>query len=41
MRLSVSSPAKSLNKAYLKQSVKREQIEAFKTNLALLFGSTG
>src|SRR6266540_793955 len=37
MLLSVTSPAKSLNKAYLKQSVKREQIEEFKKNLALLF----
>ena len=37
MKLTCTSPARSLNKAYLKQSVKREQIELFKTNLARLF----
>lgn len=34
MKLSVSSPAKVLNKAYLRQSLKRDQIELFKANLA-------
>ena len=37
MKLSIISPAKSLNKAYLKQSLKREQIELFKANLARMF----
>lgn len=37
MKLSVSSPAKVLNKAYLKQSLKRDQIELFKANLARMF----
>ena len=37
MKLQVVSPAKSLNKAYLKQSLKREQIEHFKANLVHLF----
>lgn len=32
MKLTLISPAKSLNKAYLKQSLKREQIELFKSN---------
>ncbi len=36
MKLIITSPAKSLNKAYLKQSLKRDQIEAFKTNLTAL-----
>lgn len=36
MKLIITSPAKSLNKAYLKQSLKREQIEAFKANLVSL-----
>lgn len=37
MKLSITSPGKSLNKAYLKQSLKREQIELFKANLARMF----
>ncbi len=37
MKLSLISPAKSLNKAYLKQSLHRNQIESFKTNLGRLF----
>ncbi|MCB5246454.1 MAG: Eco57I restriction-modification methylase domain-containing protein [Candidatus Cloacimonetes bacterium] len=37
MKLTLSTPAKSLNKAYLKQSLKREQIELFRTNLARMF----
>lgn len=37
MKLTISSPAKSLSKAYLKQSLKREQIELFKANLARMF----
>jgi adenine-specific DNA-methyltransferase len=37
MKFSIISPGKSLNKAYLKQSLKREQIELFKTNLARMF----
>jgi len=37
MKLIINSPAKSLNKAYLKQSIKRDQIELFKANLARLF----
>jgi adenine-specific DNA-methyltransferase len=37
MKLLPLPPAKALNKAYLKQSLKREQIEQFKTNLAHLF----
>jgi len=37
MRLQVLSPAKSLNKAFLKQSLKREEIELFKANLIILF----
>ncbi len=36
MKLVISSPTKSLNKAYLKQSVKRDQIELFKANLVTL-----
>jgi len=37
MNLTITPTAKSLNKAYLKQSLKREQIELFKGNLARLF----
>lgn len=37
MKLILVPPAKALNKAYLKQSLKREQVELFKANLALLF----
>lgn len=37
MKLNLLLPAKSLNKAYLRQSLKREQIELFKSNLARLF----
>lgn len=37
MKLTISSPAKALSKAYLKQSLKREQIELFKANLARMF----
>ncbi len=37
MKLIPISPAKALNKAYLKQSLKREQVELFKTKLAHLF----
>ncbi|MFA7060928.1 MAG: Eco57I restriction-modification methylase domain-containing protein [Pedobacter sp.] len=37
MNLSIISPGKSLNKAYLKQSLRREQIEAFNVNLARMF----
>jgi hypothetical protein len=37
MKLVIHSPVKSLSKAYLKQSLKREQIELFKANLALMF----
>jgi adenine-specific DNA-methyltransferase len=37
MKLQLLTPAKSLNKAYLKQSLKREQIELFKANLSRLF----
>jgi adenine-specific DNA-methyltransferase len=37
MRLHPLTPPKALNKAYLKQSLKREQIELFKANLILLF----
>ena len=37
MKLHLLTPAKSLNKAYLKQSLKRDQIELFKANLARLF----
>lgn len=37
MKLHLLAPAKSLNKAYLKQSLKRDQIEIFKTNLIRLF----
>jgi adenine-specific DNA-methyltransferase len=37
MKLSINSPVKPLSKAYLKQSLKREQIELFKANLARMF----
>ena len=37
MRIEIIKPSKVLNKAYFKQSLKREQIEAFKTNLRRLF----
>jgi len=37
MKLLPITPAKSLNKAYLKQSLKRDQIELFKDNLVRLF----
>lgn len=37
MKLTISSPAKALSKAYLKQSLKREQIELFKANLARMY----
>lgn len=36
MKLQMLSPAKSLNKAYLRQSLKRDQIELLKANLARL-----
>lgn len=36
MKLTLHQPAKSLSNAYLKQSVKREQIELFKANLVRL-----
>jgi len=37
MKLEILKPNKSLNKAYFKQSLKREDIELFKTNLIRLF----
>jgi hypothetical protein len=37
MRLVTCSPAKTLRKAYLKQSLHRDQIEIFKARLATLF----
>ena len=37
MKLTIVSPGKSLSKAYLKQSLKRDQIELFKANLARMF----
>ena len=37
MKLTILSPAKALSKAYLKQSLKREQIDLFKSSLARLF----
>lgn len=37
MKLQPIFPIKALNKAYLKQSLKREQIELFKANLARMF----
>ena len=37
MKLSFTTPTKSLNKAYLKQALQRQQIELFKSNLETLF----
>jgi len=37
MKLALSFPAKALSKAYLKQSLKRDQIELFKANLGRMF----
>jgi adenine-specific DNA-methyltransferase len=37
MKLNISVPSKALSKAYLKQSIKREQIELFKASLARMF----
>lgn len=37
MKLGCLTPAKSLNKAYLKQSLKRDQIDLFRANLARMF----
>lgn len=37
MKLEILKPAKSLNKAYFKQSIKREQIELFKSELQKAF----
>jgi len=37
MELTISEPKKALNKAYFKQSLKRDDIELFKTNLKKLF----
>lgn len=37
MKLQLLKPAKSLNKAYFKQSLKREQIELFKSELQKTF----
>ena len=37
MKLIINSPVKSLGKAYLKQSLRREQIELFRANLARMF----
>lgn len=37
MKLLPISPAKALNKAYLKQSLKRDQVELFKEKLARMF----
>lgn len=37
MKLTILPPQKSLNKAYLKQSLKRDQIDLFRTNLARMF----
>ncbi|HXL55915.1 MAG TPA: hypothetical protein VN958_06650, partial [Chitinophagaceae bacterium] len=37
MRIEIIKPSKVLNKAYFKQSLKRQQIETFKTNLRRLF----
>ncbi len=38
MNLTLNSPRKTLNKAFLKSKVNRSDIEDFKTNLKLLFG---
>jgi adenine-specific DNA-methyltransferase len=37
MKLTILPPQKSLNKAYLKQSLKRDQIDLFRANLARMF----
>ena len=37
MKLTILTPQKSLNKAYLKQSLKRDQIDLFRANLVRLF----
>lgn len=37
MKLTILPPQKSLNKAYLKQSLKRDQIDLFRNNLARMF----
>ena len=37
MKLSLIKPENALNEAFLKQSLKREQIESFKKNLHILF----
>jgi len=37
VRIEIIKPSKVLNKAYFKQSLKREQIESFKKNLHRLF----
>lgn len=37
MKLTILTPQKSLNKAYLKQSLKRDQIDLFRANLARMF----
>jgi adenine-specific DNA-methyltransferase len=37
MKLLLHRPANALNKAYLKQSLRREQVETFKSNLARIF----
>jgi len=37
VRIEIINPSKALNKAYFKQSLKREQIETFKTQLVRLF----
>src|SRR5580693_5830463 len=37
MKLELHNPAKSLNKAYFKQSLKREQIELFKSEFQKTF----
>ena len=41
MKLTLLSPIKTLNKAYLKQSLKREQIEQFTADLYTYFYKTG
>ena len=38
MKLSIITPAKSLNKAYRKQAIKRDEMEIFKSNLSRMFG---
>jgi len=37
VKLLPASTLKTLNKAYLKQNIKREQMELFKANLSRLF----